>query len=142
MMLMMMSLFSRSSVCLRMHLRTPKITKTSWGSVPPDPPRVNNCKAVMFSTSANEIAPPDGRSYVRPCRVVISVCVYAHSTLEVSWACSPRKILKVRPYESTFEAIRKHHNHTQNLWPLKSNSDSSLCMVTGVMGHYWLVWNC
>ena len=58
--------------CTRMHLRTPKITKISWGSVPPDPPyRVNDCRVVMFSTSANENVPPDGKSYVRPCFVVI-----------------------------------------------------------------------
>ena len=41
-MMMMVSLFSRSSVCfsvcLRMHHRTPKITKISWESMPPDPP--------------------------------------------------------------------------------------------------------
>ena len=33
--------------------------------MPPDPPRVNNCRSAMFSTSANDIAPPDGKSYVR-----------------------------------------------------------------------------
>ena len=61
-MIMMMSLFSRSSVCfsvcLRVHLNAPKINKISWGSMPPDPPTVNDCRAAMFSTSANEIAPP------------------------------------------------------------------------------------
>ena len=52
------------SICLRMHLRTLNI---SWGSMPPDSPRVKDCRAAMFSTSANDIAPPDGKSYVRPC---------------------------------------------------------------------------
>ena len=47
-----------ASECTRMHLRTPSITKMSCGSMPPDPPRVNGCWAAMFSTSANDIAPP------------------------------------------------------------------------------------
>ena len=72
MMMMMMSLFSRSSVCfsvcLRMHLRTPKIMKTYWWSMPPDPPRVNDCGVATFS---DDIAPPDGKSYVQPC-----ICSY------------------------------------------------------------------
>ena len=44
-MILMMSLFSRTSVyfsipqnCTRMRLRTPKIIKFSLGSMPPDPP--------------------------------------------------------------------------------------------------------
>ena len=69
----MMSLFSRSSVdfseCTKMNLRTLKIIKISWGSIPPDLPRVNNCRTAMFSSSANDIAlpSPDGETYVRPC---------------------------------------------------------------------------
>ena len=35
----------------------PQNTKFSWGSMPPDPPTVNDCKAAMFSTSANDMAP-------------------------------------------------------------------------------------
>ena len=27
-------------ICTRMHLRRPKLTKISWGSMPPDPPKV------------------------------------------------------------------------------------------------------
>ena len=34
--------------------------------MPPDPPRFNDFRAAMFSTSANDIAPPDRKSYVRP----------------------------------------------------------------------------
>ena len=70
MMILVMSLFSRSSVCfsvyLRMHQNAPKV-KISWRSMPPDPSRVNNCRAAMFSTSASGIAPLDGKCYVRPC---------------------------------------------------------------------------
>ena len=62
MMIMMMRLFSRSSlcfsVCLGMHLRTPKSPKFLGGSMPPDPLRVNSCRVAMLSTPANEIAPP------------------------------------------------------------------------------------
>ena len=46
------------SECTRMHLRTPKATKISWGSMPPDLSRVNSCRVAMFSTSANKSAPP------------------------------------------------------------------------------------
>ena len=46
--------------CASEHLKVPKL---SWGTMHP---KVNNCKAAVFSTSANDIAPPDGKSYVRP----------------------------------------------------------------------------
>ena len=62
-MMIMMNFFSRSSVCfslcLRMHLRTSKIPKISWGNHTPRPPTLNSCRVAMFSTSANDIAPPD-----------------------------------------------------------------------------------
>ena len=32
--------------------RTPKNSKISWGSMPPDPPTAKDCRAAMFSTSA------------------------------------------------------------------------------------------
>ena len=69
-MIMMMRLFSISSLCfsvwLRMHQNAPQNT---WGSMPPNPPRVNGCRVAMFCTSANDIAPlpsSDGKSYVQP----------------------------------------------------------------------------
>ena len=40
-----------------MTIRTPKITKISWGSMPPDLPILNGCRAVVFSTSGNDIVP-------------------------------------------------------------------------------------
>ena len=51
MMIMMMSLFSKSSVCfsvcLRMHQNAPNFP----GGACPSPLRVNDCRAAMFSTS-------------------------------------------------------------------------------------------
>ena len=44
-----------------MCLRTPKLTKISWGSLPPDPPTMKDCRAAMFSTSAYDINPLDGK---------------------------------------------------------------------------------
>ena len=58
-----------------MCLRTPKIINISWGSMPPDPPRVNDCRVAMFSTSANDIAPPDGKGYLRSCKLYIQLCI-------------------------------------------------------------------
>ena len=44
--------------CTRTYLITPKITKISWGTMPPDPLRLKSCRAAMFSTSANNFAHP------------------------------------------------------------------------------------
>ena len=73
--------------CTRMHLRTPKITKISWGSMTPDFPRVNDCRAAMFSTSANDIAPPDGKVRYGPGSSLWSVYyimqLYFHCKVEL-----------------------------------------------------------
>ena len=80
MMILMMSLFSRNSVCfsvcLRMRLRTPKIIKIFWGSIPPDPPTVNNCRVAMFSTSANDTAPPDEKVMYSPEKYLLAIAKY------------------------------------------------------------------
>ena len=34
--------------------------------MPPDPPKVKVCRAAMFSTSANDIASPDGKVMYGP----------------------------------------------------------------------------
>ena len=47
-----------ASECTRMRLTTPKIIKISWGSMPPDPPGVNNCRAAMFSIVQVMTLPP------------------------------------------------------------------------------------
>ena len=44
-----------TSECTRMCPRRPKI---SWGGMAPDPPRVKDCRAAVFSTSTNDIALP------------------------------------------------------------------------------------
>ena len=49
--------------CSSEHLKLPKFP---GGSMPPDPPILNSCRAPMFSTLANDIAPLHGTSYVRP----------------------------------------------------------------------------
>ena len=41
--------------CTSEHLKS---SKFPGGSMPPDPPRVNNSRAAMFTTSPNDIAPP------------------------------------------------------------------------------------
>ena len=75
--------------CARMRLRTPKIIKISWGSMPLDPPRMNNCGAAMFTTSPNDIptTPPDRKSYVQPCMhsftCLLSGYLYNQSTAEI-----------------------------------------------------------
>ena len=43
------------SECTRMHFKTPKIF---WESMPPHLPRVKDCRAAMFSTSAYNPPPP------------------------------------------------------------------------------------
>ena len=40
-----------------------KIFLGGGGGACPDPPRVKDCREGMFSTSANDIAPLDGKSY-------------------------------------------------------------------------------
>ena len=55
--------------CTSEHLKLPKFP----GEACPQTPRVNDCRAAMFSTSANDIAPPDGKSYARPCRCHLDV---------------------------------------------------------------------
>ena len=42
--------------CARMCLRTLKMTTISWGSMSPDPPTVNDCRAAMFSTQLMTLA--------------------------------------------------------------------------------------
>ena len=61
-------LLKKLCVLLCMPQNAPQNTTISWGSMPPDPPRVNNCREAMFTTSPNDIAapPPDGESYVWP----------------------------------------------------------------------------
>ena len=63
--------------CTSEHLKLPKFP---GGACPPDPPRVKDCRAAMFSTS---FAPPNKRNYVRPWytngKVVLEVgyfCLY------------------------------------------------------------------
>ena len=54
-----------------MRLSTPKIVKNFLGEHTPRPPysTVNKCRVPMFSASANDIAPLDGKSYVWPCKL-------------------------------------------------------------------------
>ena len=56
---MLMSLFSRSSVCFSVCLRhnAPQNTLNFLGSMPPDRPRVKACRPPMFSNSAHTFNP-------------------------------------------------------------------------------------
>ena len=126
--IMMMSLFSRSSVCfsvcLRMHLRTPKITKISWGSMPPDSPKVNNWRVTMFFTSAKDIAPPRWKTlYVRPC----IHCFHSNTTVfklnanqcgSISGSLT-RTAKVVRRQSQLNSQTFIHYDHNSSLW----NSD-------------------
>ena len=47
--------------CASEHLKVPKL---SWGTMPPDPPKVNNCRAAMFSTFT--LPPPMGKVMYGP----------------------------------------------------------------------------
>ena len=52
----------------------------SWGSMPPDPPRLNYCRATMFFTSANDIAPPLPLPQANTEKVM-------HGPAGVTWMC-------------------------------------------------------
>ena len=66
-----------ASECTRMHLRTPKI---SWGTMPPDPTRLNDCRAAMFSTSANTPLP----RWKKLCMALFSCTLIAVSPLHTT----------------------------------------------------------
>ena len=103
----MMILLSRSSVsfsvCLGMHQNGSKITKSSWGSMPPIPPTVNDCRAPSLITLSP--SSPDIKCYVyiRFCLSPISIkfcyvtvtsylynlgTLYTFSIFQVSIACT------------------------------------------------------
>ena len=72
-MILIMSVFSRSSVCfsvgLRMHQNVLQNTynyQIFWGSMLPDPPAMNDCRVAMFSTLANDITPQMGKVVYGP----------------------------------------------------------------------------
>ena len=81
-----------------MRLKTPKITKISWGSIPPDPPTVKDCMAAMFSTSANNFAPP-GKAYMTVrCRNLTAAYFGRITVFETLHHCSIHSPYEPHPY--------------------------------------------
>ena len=102
-----------ASECTRMCLRAHKIAKISWGSIPPDPPRVRNCSTAMFSTSANSFAPQIEKfkyALTLHLRVWNALCIHVHTVYS----------LIPRPSNLTLDLPDKTHIQCPRLrWHLK-----------------------
>ena len=70
------------SECSSEHL---KLLKFPGGACPQTPPTMNSCRVPMFSTSANDIAPPHGKSYVQPSYSVKMLTVSCNNIKCNSW---------------------------------------------------------
>ena len=81
----LLCVLQNASKCTLEHIKSQKFL---GGACPQTPPTVNGCRGAMFSTSANDIAPPDGNVMYGPVHVEKTVC-QTNLLLNITFFCFP-----------------------------------------------------